>query len=283
MIVKQSVPSSTTPSHLTPTQPMQPQIDLPPLDYQSNLPIHDAFILATEKELIRDTVNNCTMIKPSLREGFVQATLANAVQDCSKKTRSDPAGLTNKEIEGYDLRPLIWSNTSESKWKQKKIKSLIGDTTRPLKFLFKKDEETGEWMVFEHDALLDVVLGVLWTNNPMDRLVLDFTTPFLLPSLLSMVSSQGHAIMTTIIHQLRELARTFGITIMVINGTSAAAPFNQSSASASTIRKPVWPGAFVYILTDCTLWSSKTQDISDPKCLFKGYEIKDLVHLPNSP
>ncbi|KAG1807382.1 hypothetical protein EV424DRAFT_1543925 [Suillus variegatus] len=89
-----STPSSTTPSHPTPTQSMQPQIDLPPLDYQSNLPIHDAFILAAEKELISDAVNNCTMIKPSLREGL-------------------------------------------------------------------KDEETGQWMAFEHDALLDVVLGVV--------------------------------------------------------------------------------------------------------------------------
>ncbi|KAG1853550.1 hypothetical protein C8R48DRAFT_777061 [Suillus tomentosus] len=211
-----STPSSTTPSHPTPTQSMQPQIDLPPLDYQSNLPIHDAFILAAEKELISDAVNNCTMIKPSLREGLVQAALANAVQDCLRKTRSDPAGLAKKEIEGksnfrfgeqiavnltefgqcwaaknagllymslsapfkhlmaackelafsvvdrgYDLRPSLWSNTSESKWKQKKIKSLIGDATWPLKFLFKKDEETGQWMAFEHDALLDVVLGVV--------------------------------------------------------------------------------------------------------------------------
>ncbi|KAG2159346.1 uncharacterized protein EDB93DRAFT_1245152 [Suillus bovinus] len=46
------------PSHLTPTQSMQPQIDLPPLDYQPNLPIHDAFILAAEKELISGAVNN---------------------------------------------------------------------------------------------------------------------------------------------------------------------------------------------------------------------------------
>ncbi|KAG2153480.1 uncharacterized protein EDB93DRAFT_1248744 [Suillus bovinus] len=99
-----SVPSSTTPSHLTPTQPTQPQIDLPPLDYQSNLPIHNAFILAMEKELIRDAVNNCTMIKPSLREGLVQAALANAVQDCLKKTQSDLAGLANKEIEEFGQR-----------------------------------------------------------------------------------------------------------------------------------------------------------------------------------
>ncbi|KAG2082780.1 uncharacterized protein F5147DRAFT_783174 [Suillus discolor] len=211
-----SAPSSTTPSHPTPTQSMQPQIDLPPLDYQSNLPIHNAFILAAEKELISSAVNNCTMIKPSLREGLVQAALVNAVQSCLKITRSDPAELAKKEIEGklnirfgewiavnltefgqrwaeknagllymslsapfkilmaackelafsvvdrgYDLRPSLWSNTLESKWKQKKIKSLIGNATWPLKFLFKKDEETGQWMAFEHDTLLDVVLGVV--------------------------------------------------------------------------------------------------------------------------
>ncbi|KAG1807381.1 hypothetical protein EV424DRAFT_1294499, partial [Suillus variegatus] len=96
-------------------------------------------------------------------------------------------------------------------------------------------------------------------------LVLDFITPFLLLS-LSAVSFQGHAIMTMFIHRLCELARTFGITIMVINGTSAAAPFNQSSAFASTIRKPALArGPSFTFMTDCTLWSSKMKDIPDPE------------------
>lgn len=61
----------------------------------------------------------------------------------------------------YDLRPSIWSEIPESKWKQSKIKHLIYNATCPLKFIFKKDDNTGQWMPFEHDALLDVVIGVV--------------------------------------------------------------------------------------------------------------------------
>jgi hypothetical protein len=62
---------------------------------------------------------------------------------------------------GYDLRPSLWSNTSESKVKLTMIKALIHDAAWPLRFIFKKDEKTGQWMAFEHDAVLDVVLGVV--------------------------------------------------------------------------------------------------------------------------
>ncbi|KAG1860555.1 hypothetical protein C8R48DRAFT_673766 [Suillus tomentosus] len=117
----------------------------------------------------------------------------------------------------------------------------------------------------------------LWANSPMDRLVLDFITSFLLRS-LSAVSSQGHAIMTTFIHRVRELARTFGIIIMVINGTSAAAPFNQSSAFASTIRKPAFAqGPSFTFMTDCTLWSSKTKDIPNREGPFEGYARRTIL------
>ncbi|KAG2157975.1 P-loop containing nucleoside triphosphate hydrolase protein [Suillus bovinus] len=94
-------------------------------------------------------------------------------------------------------------------------------------------------------------------------IVLDSITPLLLPS-LSAVSSQGHAMMITFMRRLRELSRTFGISIMVINGTSAAVPFNQSSAFASTIRKPALGPSFTF-MTDCTIWLSKTKDIPDPE------------------
>lgn len=68
----------------------------------------------------------------------------------------------------YDLRPSLWSNTAESKLKRVKIKDLIGDVTWPLKFIFKKDEITDQWMAFEHDAILDVVIGVVRKLNYWD-------------------------------------------------------------------------------------------------------------------
>ncbi|KAG1836599.1 hypothetical protein C8R48DRAFT_782923 [Suillus tomentosus] len=198
--------SSTTPSYPAPTEPTQPHIDLPLLDYKSNLPIHESFVLAAEKQVISNAVNHCAMIKPSARESLIQVALADAVKHCLEKAHRDhlrsdhSAELAKKQIEefgqrwaaknagqlymslsapfklimtackelafsvvdrGYDLRPSLWSNTPESLWKLQKIKSLIDDATWPLKFIFKKDEETGEWMAFEHDAILDVVLGVV--------------------------------------------------------------------------------------------------------------------------
>ncbi|KAG1733771.1 hypothetical protein EDD22DRAFT_852578, partial [Suillus occidentalis] len=68
----------------------------------------------------------------------------------------------------YDLRPSRWSNIVESKLKRVKIKDLIGDVTWPLKFIFKKDEITDQWMAFEHDAILDVVIGVVRKLNYWD-------------------------------------------------------------------------------------------------------------------
>ncbi|KAG2147684.1 P-loop containing nucleoside triphosphate hydrolase protein [Suillus clintonianus] len=114
---------------------------------------------------------------------------------------------------------------------------------------------------------LRISLSSSRTVGPTIRLVvLDSITPLLLP-FLSAVSSQGHAMMTTFMRQLRELAQTFGITIIVINGTSAAAPFNQSSAFASTIRKPALGPSFTF-MTDCTLWLSKTKDLPDSEGSF---------------
>lgn len=120
-----------------------------------------------------------------------------------------------------------------------------------------------------HDVLeaLRISLSSSGTVGPtVQWIVIDSITPLLLPS-LSAVSSQGHAMMTTFMRRLRELARTFGITIIVINGTSAAAPFNQSSAFASTIRKPALGPSFTF-MTDCTLWLSKTTDMLDSEGSF---------------
>ncbi|KAG2143845.1 hypothetical protein BD769DRAFT_1382915 [Suillus cothurnatus] len=178
-------------------------IDLPLLEYQCDLSIHEAFVVAAEKRLINEAVNNCTMMTLSERENLIQVALADAVKECLEKAqaiRSDSAKSVKEEIKdfgerwaaknaksldmrlsapfefiivaaeelasiiidrGYDLRPSLWSNTSESKVKLTMIKALIHDAAWPLRFIFKKDEKTGQWMAFEHDAVLDVVLGVV--------------------------------------------------------------------------------------------------------------------------
>ncbi|KAI0955918.1 hypothetical protein AcV7_006457 [Taiwanofungus camphoratus] len=86
-------------------------------------------------------------------------------------------------------------------------------------------------------------------------IVIDSITPLLSP-LLSALSSQGHAIMTTFMRQLRALAEAFSLTILVINTSTACSPRNLDSAFLSTVRKPALGPSFTY-LTDTTLWLSK--------------------------
>ncbi|GJF00066.1 P-loop containing nucleoside triphosphate hydrolase protein [Phanerochaete sordida] len=83
-------------------------------------------------------------------------------------------------------------------------------------------------------------------------LVIDNMTPIFRP-LLSVVSSQGHAMMTSFMRQLRTLARTHALSVLVLNGTSAAPPHNAQSAFKSTVRKPALGPTFTF-QTDATLW-----------------------------
>ncbi|KAG2125180.1 uncharacterized protein EDB93DRAFT_1258348 [Suillus bovinus] len=127
------------------------------------------------------------MMMPLEREDWIQVALADAVQECLERVhiqalRSNSAKSVKDELKapfdlimetadevasividrGYDLCPLLWSNILEVKSRQGKIGALINDTMWPLKFIYKKDETTGQWMVFEHNAILDVVLGIVW-------------------------------------------------------------------------------------------------------------------------
>ncbi|EKM58400.1 uncharacterized protein PHACADRAFT_91096 [Phanerochaete carnosa HHB-10118-sp] len=86
-------------------------------------------------------------------------------------------------------------------------------------------------------------------------LVIDNITPIFRP-LLSVVSSQGHAIMTSFMRQLRSLARTHLLSILVLNGTSASAPHNPQSVFPNTARKPALGPTFAF-MTDATLWLAK--------------------------
>ncbi|KIM84382.1 hypothetical protein PILCRDRAFT_410642 [Piloderma croceum F 1598] len=88
-------------------------------------------------------------------------------------------------------------------------------------------------------------------------IVIDSITPLLGP-MLSAVSSQGHAIMTTFMRQLRALAQAFELCIFVINNATpvAPAPHNPHSAFSSTVAKPALGPSFAF-LTDATIWLSQ--------------------------
>lgn len=62
--------------------------------------------------------------------------------------------------------------------------------------------------------------------------------------------------MTSFMQQLRVLARAHGLSVLVLNGTSAAAPRNPQSVFASTARKPALGPTFAF-QTDATLWLAR--------------------------
>jgi RAD51-like protein 3 len=121
--------------------------------------------------------------------------------------------------------------------------------------------------------------------------VIDSITPIFRP-LLSVVSSQGmrhfhgmnsvqltaskgHAMMISFMQQLKSLAETHSLTILVLvaycvlcssfltstdqilNSTSSALPHTHQSRRSSTARKPALGPSFTY-MTDTTLWLSKS-------------------------
>jgi hypothetical protein len=70
--------------------------------------------------------------------------------------------LARAKVErGYQLRPSAWSSDSETNRKARKVNGIVNDHTSPLKFIFRKDEETDKLWPFEHEVVWDVVLGVI--------------------------------------------------------------------------------------------------------------------------
>ncbi|KAI0697970.1 P-loop containing nucleoside triphosphate hydrolase protein [Cytidiella melzeri] len=91
-------------------------------------------------------------------------------------------------------------------------------------------------------------------------LVIDSITTLFRP-VLSVVSSQGHAMMASFMQQLRSFAEAYSLIILVLNSTSSAAPQNPNSAFVTTTRKPALGPSFT-CMTDATLWLSKATGIS---------------------
>jgi len=83
-------------------------------------------------------------------------------------------------------------------------------------------------------------------------LVVDPLTPLFAP-LLSATSSQGHAIMLTFMRTLNSLARTYLLTVIVINSAARSPTCNPYSAFPTTSTKPSLGTTFTF-LTDNTIW-----------------------------
>ncbi|KAJ7228957.1 P-loop containing nucleoside triphosphate hydrolase protein, partial [Mycena pura] len=110
---------------------------------------------------------------------------------------------------------------------------------------------------FEVDTVFQVLedMSTWCISHPtkIRAVVVDSVTSLLGP-LLSPVSSQGHAIMTGFMRQLRVLAQTYCITVFVVNNSAAFTPLVPGSASNNpNIRKPALGPSFTF-MTDATLW-----------------------------
>ncbi|KAJ7283493.1 P-loop containing nucleoside triphosphate hydrolase protein [Mycena rebaudengoi] len=116
-------------------------------------------------------------------------------------------------------------------------------------------------LAFEVDAVHDVLeeLRICFTASTppefkIQGVVVDAVTPLLGPN-LSPVSSQGHAIMSGFMRQLRAFAQAFSLTIFV-----PFTPYVPGSASNNpNIRKPALGKSFTF-LTDATLWLASCDD-----------------------
>ncbi|KAJ7781564.1 P-loop containing nucleoside triphosphate hydrolase protein [Mycena metata] len=113
---------------------------------------------------------------------------------------------------------------------------------------------------FEVDSVYEVLEELRFSfgeTPPPDfkirGIVID-TIASLFGPILSPVSSQGHAIMTGFMHQLRAFAQSFSLAVFVINNSVAFTPFVPGAASNNpNIRKPALGPSFTF-LTDATLW-----------------------------
>ncbi|RDX56980.1 P-loop containing nucleoside triphosphate hydrolase protein [Lentinus brumalis] len=96
--------------------------------------------------------------------------------------------------------------------------------------------------------------------SPVTRcIVIDNITSLLGPT-LSATSSQGHAIMTTFMRQLRAFADSFSLTILVINTSTRVGPRNPHAMNTEAVfetgRKPGLGPSFTF-MTDATLWLAR--------------------------
>ncbi|KAG7450952.1 P-loop containing nucleoside triphosphate hydrolase protein [Guyanagaster necrorhizus] len=114
---------------------------------------------------------------------------------------------------------------------------------------------------FEIEAVYEVLWALPMSQQRFGCIFIDSITP-LLGSNLSAVSSQGHAIMSGFMQQLRALAQSLSLTVFVINNATALRGDDSLSAFEWTAKKPALGPSFSF-MSDSTLWLSKCHDRDD--------------------
>ncbi|KAK0470019.1 P-loop containing nucleoside triphosphate hydrolase protein [Desarmillaria tabescens] len=116
-------------------------------------------------------------------------------------------------------------------------------------------------VAFEIEAVYEVLWALPALQQRVGCIFIDSITPILRTN-LSAVSSQGHAIMSGFMQQLRSLAQALSLTVFVINDATALRGDNSLSAFDWTTKKPALGPSFSF-MSDSTLWLSRCQDQGD--------------------
>ncbi|KZS97895.1 hypothetical protein SISNIDRAFT_481773 [Sistotremastrum niveocremeum HHB9708] len=110
-------------------------------------------------------------------------------------------------------------------------------------------------------SVLDLLRTYLTTDQTSDTLryvIIDSINTLFSPN-LSSTSSHGHAVMSSIMHQLSLLARTFVFTVLVSNGSVPTMSHNPASSFCFSRSKPALGPTFTF-LTDDTIWLTQAPD-----------------------
>ncbi|KIO34742.1 hypothetical protein M407DRAFT_16694 [Tulasnella calospora MUT 4182] len=113
------------------------------------------------------------------------------------------------------------------------------------------------------DALQNAITTLAQTNSYRPstiRYVVISPINAIFSQLLSGTSSQGHAILSTFMHRLSALARSFRLTFLVVNSVVASQGQNPLSAFPSTITKPGLGPTFTF-LCENTIWTAAADSI----------------------
>ncbi|KAI5892443.1 P-loop containing nucleoside triphosphate hydrolase protein [Schizophyllum commune H4-8] len=167
----------------------------------------------------------------------------------------------------YDTCHACWVDTTGDFTVEKALQVLGAATDDPYSTALDRFEVS---LAFDVSTMFDVLQTLRMSSSyrQVRFLVVD-TIWALLSPLFSNFSAQGHAIMTDLMHQLRQCAQDLNLTVLVLNNSSSLTPRdgpkapNLSACEAAT-RRPALGPSFQF-MTDATLWLSQAEVLTVAK------------------
>ncbi|KAI5827706.1 P-loop containing nucleoside triphosphate hydrolase protein, partial [Schizophyllum commune Tattone D] len=210
--------------------------------------------------------------------GFVEG----RVYEISGDKRTGKTCLALNTVINYSVRYddcyACWVDTTGEFTVEKAMQVLGAATDDPYATALDRFEVS---LAFDVSTMFDV-LQTLRTSSSYRKvrfLVVDTIWKLLSP-LFSNFSAQGHAIMTDLMHQLRQCAQDLSLTVLVLNNSSSLTPRegpkapNLSAFEAATRRPGLGPS--FQFMTDTTLWLSQAEALTSAKAEGdEGSEMRD--------